>query len=212
VTEAAPVDRPTSVLVVCTGNVCRSPAAALLLAARLPSAGIDVVSAGTRALVGNPVDGPMAELLRARDVLPDLFAARALTAEQLRTAGLVLVMSQEHRSAAVAMRPAGVRRVLRLREAALVAEAAAADGWPDDVAATPAARLAALPAVAPRYRGLAGPDDLDVPDPYRRPASAYEESFALIEDAVDRLVRSVGGVRTGTGTSAPTVGSGRRTA
>jgi protein-tyrosine phosphatase len=134
----------------------------------------------------------------------DLFAARALTTEQLRSADLVLVMSQEHRSAAVAMRPAGVRRVLRLREAALVAEAAADDGWPDDVAADPVARLTALPAVAPRYRGLAGPADLDVPDPYRRPAAAYREAFDLIQDAVDRLVRAIGG-----GTrSALAIGSG----
>lgn len=186
-TEAGPATRPTSVLVVCTGNVCRSPAAALLLAARLPSAGIEISSAGTHALEGCPVDGPMADLLRAAEVHTGTFLARPLTPRQLDSADLVLVMSREHRSAAVAMRPAGVRRVLRLREAALVAEAAAAEGWPDDVAADPAARLAALPAVAPRYRGLAGPADLDVPDPYRRPTAAYVAAFELIEDAVDRM-------------------------
>jgi protein-tyrosine phosphatase len=209
VTAGAPAGRPTSVLVVCTGNVCRSPAAALLLAARLPSAGIDVGSAGTRALVGDPVDGPVAELLRAAGVPPDSFAARALTAEQLRSADLVLVMSQEHRAAAVALRPAAVRRVLRLREAALVAEAAAADGWPDDVPPTAAARLAALPAVAPRYRGLAGPADLDVPDPYRRLAAAYEEAHGLIEDAVGRLARAVGTGSAGSTAAATPVRSGR---
>jgi protein-tyrosine phosphatase len=180
------------VLFVCTGNVCRSPAAALLLAARLPCARVDVASAGIHALVGEPVDGPMAGLLRAADVRPEPFAARPLTPDLLRAADVVLVMTQAHRSAAVTLRPGAVRRVLRLREAAAIAAAAAAAGWPADVAADPAARLAALPTVAPRYRGLAGPADLDVPDPYRRSPATYREAFGLIEAAVDGLVRALG--------------------
>jgi protein-tyrosine-phosphatase len=46
--------------------------------------------------------------------------------------------------------------------------------------------------VAPRFRGVTGSSDLDVPDPYRRSSATYREAFALIEGAVDGLVRAIG--------------------
>mgnify|MGYP002738687724 CR=1 FL=1 len=50
---------PYRILTVCTGNVCRSPAAERLLEHTLnPS--VTVRSAGTRALVGEPIHPPMA--------------------------------------------------------------------------------------------------------------------------------------------------------
>lgn len=191
-TAAAGPVAPTTVLVLCTGNVCRSPAAELLLAARLSGARVQVASAGTRALVGAPMHEPMAALLRAAGVATERFVARALRPEQLRGADLVLAMSREHRAAAAALLPAVVRRTLLLSEAAAVAAAVADDGWPDDVAGDPAARLAALPALAPRYRRASGRGDGEVPDPYRCGPDAYRASFDLIEEFVDRLVRGVG--------------------
>jgi protein-tyrosine phosphatase len=183
---------PASVLVVCTGNICRSPAAERLLAARLAPAGVEVRSAGTGALVGEPVHPPMAELLRARGVDPDRFTARALQPAHLRQAGLVLVMARAHRSAAVAMMPAVVRRTFLLVEAAEIAARIAADGWPGSVAPEPAARLAALPALAAPYRLGVTEREVEVPDPYRRSPEAYRESLRVLEAAVDRLTRAVG--------------------
>jgi protein-tyrosine phosphatase len=72
----------TRVLVVCTGNVCRSPAAELLLRDRLGAADVDVASAGVHALVGQPVDPPVAELLVERGVAPGGFRARQLDAAE----------------------------------------------------------------------------------------------------------------------------------
>ncbi|MCP5602776.1 protein tyrosine phosphatase, partial [Klebsiella pneumoniae] len=43
-----------SILVVCTGNICRSPLAERILRKSLPGKKID--SAGTNALVGHPAD------------------------------------------------------------------------------------------------------------------------------------------------------------
>ena len=54
-----------SILAVCTGNVCRSPAVERLLASKLGPT-VSVRSAGTHALVGHPISEPMAALLRQR--------------------------------------------------------------------------------------------------------------------------------------------------
>ena len=179
-----------SVLVVCTANICRSPVGERLLVARLHGSGVTVGSAGTSALVGRPVDPPMRELMVGAGLPAEPFAARQINSELLRHAALVLTMTREHRAAVVATAPAAVRRTFLLTEAADIAEAVAAAGWPAVVPAEPAARLAALPSLAGPHRVPGGSGD-DVPDPYRRPAEAYEACFALIEDAVDRLARAV---------------------
>ena len=64
---------PFSILVVSTGNVCRSPAAERLLQQRLGPT-VTVESAGTFGLVGEPIAAPMAQLLAERG------AARRLSA------------------------------------------------------------------------------------------------------------------------------------
>jgi protein-tyrosine phosphatase len=180
------------VLVVCTGNICRSPAAAHLLAARMTSARVEVESAGTGALVGEPVDPPMAALLRAAGVDADGFAARDLRREHLRRADLVLVMTRAHRAAVVTMLPSAVRRTFLLVEAAEIAGRIAADGWPDRVVPEPAARLAVLPALAAPYRGAVASVAREVTDPYRGRSELYEQTFSDIEAAVARLAAAVG--------------------
>ncbi|WP_217991429.1 hypothetical protein [Blastococcus aggregatus] len=174
----------------CTANICRSPVGERLLASRLEGSGVTVGSAGTAALVGRPVDPPMAELLAGAGFPAEAFTARQVRADLLRDAALVLTMTREHRAAVVATAPGAVRRAFLLTEAADIAEAVAASGWPAGVAPGPAARLAALPSLAGPHR-VPGGSGVDVPDPHRRPAEDYARCFALIEDAVDRLVRAV---------------------
>ena len=70
-----------SILAVCTGNVCRSPAVERQLINELGKT-VSVSSAGTHALLGHPISEPMAALLRDRGIEPDKFEARQLT-EQL---------------------------------------------------------------------------------------------------------------------------------
>jgi protein-tyrosine phosphatase len=166
-----------------------------------------VRSAGTHALVGEPIHPPMAELLRARGVDADGFAARVLRPEDLRQADLVLGMARAHRSAAAALVPAVVRRSFLLVDAAEIAARIAADGWPGSVAPTPAARLAALPELAAPYRQFATHSHGEVPDPYRQPPAAYEESLQVIEAAVERLTRAVGAIpTTSTGSTEALIG------
>jgi len=60
-------DGPFSILTVCTGNVCRSPAVERLLSTELGPT-VQVSSAGTHALVGHPISQPMAALLTASGI------------------------------------------------------------------------------------------------------------------------------------------------
>ena len=61
-----------SILAVCTGNICRSPAVERLLASQVAPS-VSVSSAGTHALVGHPISEPMATLLRQAAVEPEPF-------------------------------------------------------------------------------------------------------------------------------------------
>lgn len=188
-TSAPPVP-VTTVLLVCTGNVCRSPAAEYLLRERLGTDDVAVLSAGTRALVGHPVHPPMARLLEEEGLAPEAFVARQLTAEGVRRADLVLAMTREHRSAVAALAPQALRRTLLLTEAAAAAAACQAEGWPSDVVPTPAARLAALPGLAPRHRSP-GRTVEELADPFQRSEQAYRESFTAIDAVVGRLAAAL---------------------
>jgi protein-tyrosine phosphatase len=174
-----------AVLFVCTGNICRSPAAELLLRAGLGDSGVEVASAGLAARAGEPVAAPMARLLAARGVEPAGFVARQLEPAALRSAGLVLTMTAEQRSAVVTRAPATVRRVFTLREFADLAGLGA--GLPGERHA--AGRIAALVAAAPRLRALrTGPGDDDVEDPYGLPEEVFARALGRIETAVGTLL------------------------
>ena len=60
-----------SVLVVCTGNVCRSPYIERRLRHELAGTGIEVTSAGTRALVGRDMDAGSRDILQRSGVDAD---------------------------------------------------------------------------------------------------------------------------------------------
>jgi protein-tyrosine phosphatase len=184
---------PFSVLLVCTGNICRSPAAELLLRAALgPSSGTRVSSAGLDARDGEPVAPPMAALLRGRGLDPDGLRARQLQPEVLRAADLVLTMTAEQRSGVVRRLPAAVRRVFTLREFAELAGLVGAPVAGGDRPA-PAARLAAVVAAVPAARALRGRGEpADVEDPYGRDDAAYTAAFTAIETAVGGIAAVLG--------------------
>jgi len=203
VTGSPPAGRegPPSVLVVCTGNICRSPAAELLLRAGLDGTGIEVSSAGVHAQVGAPVAAPMARLLRDRSVDPDGFTARQVDPAVLRRTDLVVTMTADQRSAVVSRAPAVLQRTFTLVEFADLTRLAVGRLDPG----SPAERLAALVQAAPRARALrrGGRDLDDVEDPYRRPDEVFARVLGRIEAAVDELlaaIRPVAAARDGVAT------------
>lgn len=179
---------PARILTVCTGNICRSPAAERLLAQLGPA--VQVASAGVRAVVGHPIDPPMAAMLRADGVDADGFAARQLTASEIREADLILVMTRAHRSWVVEEEPSALRRSFTLLEFARII---GAPEFPDVAGASPAERLRASAASAARHRHLGEViRGDDVPDPYGRDGAAFADAYSLIAGAVRSITRSTG--------------------
>ena len=89
------------VLFVCTGNTCRSPLAALALGAELGDVlpRIEVSSAGTAATPGQPASEGSRRVAAAEGFDLSAHRARPVTAELVRSADFVFVMSEAHRGA-----------------------------------------------------------------------------------------------------------------
>jgi protein-tyrosine phosphatase len=103
-----------SILVVCEGNVCRSPMAQALLARRLP--GVSVMSAGWAALVGHGAHPMAVELMAEREIDIGQHIAAALNLQHMRSAQLVLVMTQTQRRRIETSYPFAKGKVFRIGE------------------------------------------------------------------------------------------------
>lgn len=84
----------TSVLTLCTGNICRSPIAEFVLAERLSTC--DVSSAGLHAMVGRDADPSSVLAGQHLGVTVKKHAARQFTADLGQAADLILVMDAGH--------------------------------------------------------------------------------------------------------------------
>lgn len=96
-------------LIVCTGNICRSPVAEYFFRqglASTPGWRGRVGSAGIGALVGQAADETAQALMRERGIDLAAHRARQLTLGQLRQADLVLVMEKYQRQAVLDIDPA----------------------------------------------------------------------------------------------------------
>lgn len=107
------------ILMVCIGNICRSPTAEFLLRERaLQSsglqAGIQVASAGLSAMVGYPMDATAAQVMLEHGVDGAGHRARQLTTAILRESDLVLVMEKSHAAAIGRMAPEASGKVFLL--------------------------------------------------------------------------------------------------
>jgi protein-tyrosine-phosphatase len=109
-----------TVLIVCTGNLCRSPMAEGLLQARLARDDArqdwQVASAGVWTVDGRPASAHAVEVMAQRGI--DLSAHRScnITREMMSQADLVLAMTRSHTEALGAAFPAHARKVYLLSE------------------------------------------------------------------------------------------------
>lgn len=187
--------RTIRVLTVCTGNICRSPAAERLLRETLGEDGtVTVTSAGTHALVGHDIARPIAARLEELGSDAASFEARQLTPEMVRGADLVLGMAREHRAEAVTLHPRSVRRAFTLRQLARLVsliEPAELSSLRSDT--TTAARLDHLVTMAIARRGqeFYDPAEDDILDPWGGDAAGYTASLDQIRSAIDTLAAAL---------------------
>ena len=90
-----------NILIVCIGNICRSPMAEGLLKQALTASGKGdclVSSAGLGALVGRPPDKKACQLMLEKDLDISGHRARQLNKDMIRKADLVLVMESSHKA------------------------------------------------------------------------------------------------------------------
>lgn len=86
------------ILIICTGNICRSPMAEVLFKERLSSEAEHphISSAGTGALVGRGATAEVTSLMQERGIDVTHHRARQVDADILRNTDLVLAAETEH--------------------------------------------------------------------------------------------------------------------
>ena len=82
------------ILVVCVGNICRSPTGEALLKHLVPEC--EVRSAGVQALVGKPADEQAKNIARLDGIEMEGHLARQLDSAMCHEADLILVMETSH--------------------------------------------------------------------------------------------------------------------
>lgn len=81
-----------NILVVCIGNICRSPMAEYFLKQKYPQ--LNVESAGISGLIGHQADEKAQLCMQRLGIDMQSHIARKLNAEHIKKADLILVMSQ----------------------------------------------------------------------------------------------------------------------
>ena len=190
------LDPMAQFLVVCTGNICRSPMAEALLRSalerRLGDAAPAVASAGTIARDGAPAMPEAVEAGAELGVDVSSHSARRLRPEDIRDADLIVGMAAEHLEDVHALVPEGESRTFTLKELVRLLEDTGPR--PVDATASDGGLAGAVTAAHRRRTGTrANPDEDDVMDPLGLSLQDYRVVASELEDLCERLVSGLYG-------------------
>lgn len=167
----------SSIFVVCTANICRSPVGAALLAHALTGTSIAVTSAGTHAITGREQAPQATSYIYNAIHVSTEHRARQLKAKTADDADLILTMTEEQRAWVTNQAPRTLRRTYTMLEyARLLRHLEDNKRYPS---------LARLVHASTPMRGRinAGEPVNDIIDPFGGSPKDYEASFSLIQDA-----------------------------
>ena len=176
------------VLFVCTGNLCRSPMAEVLLKDELRRRGrtdVEVASAGTWGMDGSPATPEAVETVGELDIDLGKHRARSLDVDEVRSFDIVVAMTSVHVREIIQMVPDAGPKVVLLKQ----------------LRGTEVAPLAVNASDAERIQALLGgrrPASVrahDVDDPMGMPLGTYRRSMTELLDGVERLTDLLCGPR-----------------
>ncbi len=165
---------PYRVMTVCTGNICRSPMAEVVLRERFAAAGLaDEVVVDSSGISdeeeGNPVDRRAASVLREHGYEVPRHRAHQVTPGEIASRDLLLAMTARH------------ARWLRTQA-------------PDAEAAARVRMYRSFDPAAPATGGpgaVADESELDIDDPWYGDRSDFETTLEQVEAAADAVVAHV---------------------
>lgn len=85
----------SNLLVICIGNICRSPMAEAMFRQRVLAPGVQISSAGIHAMVSSPMDPLALEVLSDHQVPGGQHLARQVDRQMLHQAELILLMEHD---------------------------------------------------------------------------------------------------------------------
>lgn len=174
----------SEILVVCTGNICRSPMAEGFLRAafvgQLGEAAPVVASAGTAGWDGSRAMDEAIHSAEERGADIRAHLARKLRGEMLEDADLIVCMAAEHRKAIVGAMPDLESKTFTIKELVRLLESSPSEG-----------SLEARVAAAAAARNGSSPPDEDVRDPLGDTIDGYRQVADELFDLSDRLAAAL---------------------
>lgn len=182
------------VLIVCTGNICRSPMAQTMFEDKLRKKsiiGVSVESAGTFALEGEDMPNEAKASLVNQGYQVGKHEAQQVTPEILANSDLILTATEEHRAEIVRIYTKANRNAFTLKELHNILEFM--NDPEREVEIETSSILKEKVRIASSSRGYPVSDgSLDLEDPYQQGQQAFDVTMSELEPLIESITSWIG--------------------